>query len=571
MKSILFLTLSFLVVFISATSDIVINTDQNIADAQCNITHYDLSTLDPPFFDVDNSGFKTLDALTLTVRASRRYYLAQVNESSEDFNHDAACVNLWQLIPNPNDVTDCTVWLQAVIPWSEVRPFCGVYLDTTQSDSTHSIFRGSVLLNLWESNIPNARSTQLTRLIHSVFPFSLSFPLTVSTSQTLTVYAPVALDSAIIRQFTVRLPSASSPTTADIRLYTSIQYPFKLISPSLGVTSRNDFSISPIVETVNYLLPGEQCLATGGICEQEWIIDFNATSPPVCDFTGDYTLNFITVCEPSLGSSCPLPLDVGTNTYQSPASITFHITTEDFCPKAFADIDVHASLTSFQDDLLTISKDSFLQGDTAYFKTTVSSSSATIVGTTIQSISSPTASSTLLYQLPTGSLVPQVTVSNYPATGLTSVTTSKFSVGLTNDLFNVPVDSSSPFTFNTVSNVVFANTQGQTHTMSLEIPFTNSHPYMITTQDTPVSSRSRPVDASKSVTLGSPSVAASSSATNSIIYIAVGVAVGLALIATLVFITMRRRKAAAAVKSEQNKKPLEMTGASSAVSGSASV
>jgi len=437
-----------------------------------------------------------------------------------------------------------------------------VYLDTATSSSTWAVFRGSILIDLSEKNLPSIRQRELSRLVHSVLPFQIRFPKTVSASSDITVFSPVNLEAAIIRQFSIRTPEAETQAQSLIRLFTSIQYPFKLTLPSWGTRSRNDFNFNPTLEAADLLLANEDCLdnPTDPICEQEWKIVFDAWSPPVCDFTGDYTLEFVVRCEAGAEAHCPLQLDTTTGFKQASASVTFHITTEHFCPIVLADVDISASLHSFQDGGHTIPKTDFLQDATAYFRATVSSSVATIVETSISGITH-TDNSQLFYSRP-NNLVAGLNVVDFPRVGGVSVhpTESWFDIVLSSTLFPTPVDGQSSANLVVDLNVVFLNTEGRRVTQQLGMRVVANHPVILAD-----ATANHPVQASSDFSMiAKPSTGAPSTSSSSSISLAViiGASVGaFALIAMGVAIFIYRRRAA--TKTVE----VAMSGVSTAVSG----
>jgi hypothetical protein len=181
----------------------------------------------------------------------------------------------------------------------------------------------------------------------------------------------------------------------------------------------------------------------------------NATSPPVCNFTGDWNITFEVVCEASAASNCPLPAGQVTA-----ITVPFHLTTENFCPTVFADVRLTASLASFQEEAHTNLKDDFLSGATAYFVATVSSPDATIVETKLHTVSS---GATMLYDVGTAFSAVGFHKEEFPrSAGVGGVssrpTESFFDQVLDTTNFPVGVDSSAPFSFFVTLDVVFANT-----------------------------------------------------------------------------------------------------------------
>jgi len=305
------------------------------------------------------------------------------------------------------------------------------------------------------------RGRNLTRLIHSILPFSISFPLTVSTTHSITVYAPVVNLAAIIKQVTARGTEEQGPATADITLYTNLQYPFKLVEPQITYNNRPDLTDQTVSITTD-------CLDNANTpCEQLSLIHMKAPqSPPICDYNGDWTISYMAICENSLGNNaCPLPINPSTGRSEQLVTVTYHLTSENFCPKVLATVQASVALQSYQDQAHTIVKNDFILNDRTYWVATVSSTDASIVEVSTNAV---TVGGTTLYSTsPPPSVVnPYVNFAHTDflrSTGAVSgvsddPTHSFFEFNLDPRVFSVPVDSSQDFTVHTVLNVVFRNT-----------------------------------------------------------------------------------------------------------------
>jgi hypothetical protein len=491
-------------------------------DAQCGFIHYTLITLDPPVFLAGRSGFVIPNYLRLSVQASRRYYQVFVNMSNaqRDFYH--LCGGKFAMMPNPDDPTNCTYLLQADIAWSDASK-CGIYL--SENTDSFAYFRGSIVLDELEW-IPSVRDRNLTRSLRRVMPFVVRFPKQVSASHTITVYyhpltpGQNGLQAAIIKQLTSRTADAVAAARSNVTMYTSLEYPFLLSNPGFSYASRNDFITETPYESPTYSFPGESCAdVNNAVCEQEWAIGlFTPSSPPVCDFTGDWNMTFTVLCHQSLvtANTCPLPLVGGTP--QLSATIGFHLTTEHFCPTVFADVGLSATLTSFQDAAHTITKDNFLSGATAYFIAQAASTDATIVEVSLHSVSSALAgfgATTLYRRPPGGSQHSIIQIQEFPRVvgGVSEhPTQSWFSIVLDTSVFPVNVDSSAGFTISVTLNVVFANTgQGGFHTRQFNVLFSK-----ILAQD---NTNNSPVDAHAQVQLAPPADLGSASSVSASILV----------------------------------------------------
>jgi len=278
-----------------------------------------------------------------------------------------------------------------------------------------------------------------------------------------------------------------------------------------------------------------------------------AASPPVCDFSVVATLGFTVRCQSGEETTCPLPFVTADSVHEAPASVVLTINTENFCPQIFADVPATATLASYQDALLTIPKNDFLQGATIYFLATSASTKATIVGTSVDTVTLDFGTThDLLYDAAAPSSV-------FVTLGAHGATTAAFSVPLNAATFPVPLDGSVQFTFTVVLNLVFANTAGVVRVTQIFNPFDDA-------ADSAVSGH--PVDVAQTVSIGAspvdaPAASSSAMATNTLIYIIAGSCVGVILFATMAVI-IRRRVAA-------KKSTTEMTGASAGVTGATTI
>jgi hypothetical protein len=262
-------------------------------------------------------------------------------------------------------------------------------------------------------------------------------------------------------------------------------------------------------------------------------------------------LNFVVRCEVSAEANCPLPLNTNTGLKQSDASVTFHITTEYFCPLVLADVDIHATLSSYQDGAHIIAKDDFLQDATAYFKATVSSTVATIVECSIATITRD--DSALFYSRP-NALVSDLNVHDFPRVDGASPhpTESHFDIMLSSTLFPLPPDGQQSSEIAVVLNVIFLNTEGRRITQQLGMTLSGNHPVILV--DAPTSSHT--AQASSALQLTRPASPVSSS--SSLVYILVGSCVAALLaLGVVVFIYHRR---------SSSTKPVEVVAMSCVVS-----
>jgi len=428
----------------------------------CSFPTSALETFDPPIFDGSLSGFLSRDILTLTVTISARYFEGNFVMTGQD--NPVICGNKFLMQQNTADATNCSFLMVAQIPWSDAYPHCGiVYLN--DSDAQFTKFSGQLQVTLYE-DIGSIRGQPLTRTIQSVLGFIITFPKTATTTFTpLQVFSPAAPLGAVIQQFVVEANNDNPTPAGTVSLYTSLQYPFKILSTTVS-TSRNDLNVSIGPDPTSTLPCNDVGITlTGPICQQLFVVNINVLSIGVCNFDGSYVVNLTLVCEASYGVSCPISLNLATGLRQAFAQITFTLDTENFCPTALADIGLTATVQSFQDPSHNIVKNDFFLGQTSYDTVTVASPQATIVQTSISSI--VLLPNTVLYSNGTFFLNQiNLHIQEFPPIGnqpSTNPVQAFFDFLLTANPFSPPADSSVTQSLQVTVNVVFINTapQGQ--------------------------------------------------------------------------------------------------------------
>jgi len=414
------------------------------------------------------------------------------------------------------------------------------------------VFRGEILVDEWETIDGDFRGHPQTRLVHSVLPFYITFPKTVSTSTTVRVYSPVSNLAAIIKQVTARGVQAVTSATANIDLYTNVQYPFKLVEPSIFANNRHDLTPQHITP------PAVFCADVASqACANEWNIDMTApVSPPICNYTGDWTIHFMAICQPSLGDDhCPLPQNPITNRRELMVEVIYHLTSEDFCPKIIADIPVSATLKSYQQILPSlIPKNDFLIGARTLWIAEASSSAATIVEVSLNNVYSRDSASADTTLFPGGSAALAFAHTDYlRSTGTVPGISdfpkrSDFAFTLAATVFNVDADLSATFTIGCKLNVVFQNTDPTgaptVRTYDIILPY---KPLVMPGAETSDSEVSATSDVSlRGPTTSHPSGlgAAAGLSQTAVIGIIAGGASLLLLLAAIIIVVVRRRRAA---------------------------
>ena len=350
-------------------------TDYSGPNCQCYIDSYHLETDLQPFLNLLKSGFNIKDTLHLAVEISSKYYDTQITYKNSlnsvcDFQTPSQGVYYTETF----DPITCRNTIMAVIPWGIAWPTC---IFSRTEDSEYIIFTGEMLVKYKEDlgNLSDIRLVPLTRNMENRLPFVIKYPKNVNIQSTdIIIYSNITVQASILEQkfdSSVQLPGR-----AQIRLLTSVQFPFMIIPDnSVFGSSSNLFNVE-----WNPLGSGQyRCDDNGKMCNQLWAITINPNIQQ-CNFNDNYFFNMIFGCQPSRSQACP----IDDNTMY--ASLTFTLDSGNFCSQIVETIDAIGTMSTYKDSSYTVPKGDFLNGQTAYFKTFVSSSEASITETNIEDI-----------------------------------------------------------------------------------------------------------------------------------------------------------------------------------------
>jgi len=321
------------------------------------------------------------------------------------------------------------------------------------------------------------RSTGLSRAIHSELPFIVKFPKQTSASvSNLSAFQPPNVLAAIIRQ-EVRLDvSAVTDVDAKVRLFTSTQWPFRLETSSATVNSIPNvagLSVDSFANVVDCNDPGTADVPNPSVndadaCSQEWLLDLQVDATQLCELDGSYSVQFAAECYPSFSAQtdCPLVQD-DQGQINNQFVVDFVLDSEDFCAKVVDSVDVSASIAVYKDLAHVISASNFINGQTAYFVATATSSKVTIAKVSVDDIvvevSDPATSYAFYTDGANGAdwsaaLNLAVQNSDNPVNGNDDQAWFQFVV--TDPPFSAPVDGSVDFSVTVVLNVEFKDAQG---------------------------------------------------------------------------------------------------------------
>jgi len=139
-----------------------------------------------------------------------------------------------------------------------------------------------------------------------------------------------------------------------VELVTTFNYPYKL---NLG-----DLTLTPPGKVANYTYGKVDCtVAENQICRQRWTSLLQLT-PETCTLDGNYRMDWKVECGGGLtGTNCPLV------TGDFDANVQFSLQSENFCAEVGVEVSLRGTLTSYEDQALTITRTAFIVGRVAYF------------------------------------------------------------------------------------------------------------------------------------------------------------------------------------------------------------
>jgi len=206
----------------------------------------------------------------------------------------------------------------------------------TKTTSQGKICYDAIILITTRQKRPAIRGTPLERLVVTAKRLRFCFPtlVTVSLSTNLTVYGP----QIILRELTEQVFDPSTETTR-VRLFTSVQYPYKLEPLAPGILSSAvspvGYSITPTVAAA----AGYSCPNTKNVCEQTWDTTVSQLGS-ICLIEPTVTFNFRVICDPSYAGNCSA---INPNTY----SVQFSLASNDYCVKVVEDVQLSGTLTPY--------------------------------------------------------------------------------------------------------------------------------------------------------------------------------------------------------------------------------
>lgn len=356
----------------------------------------------------------------------------------------------------------CDNTYDGVFAWSDVlKSDDSTVLIRTDFDSL-VMFTGFIAVDMFEQLDP-LRGVNLTRWVRQKLPFRITFDTDVLvTSGEVTVQDKWNEFFAIIEQNTIIVDSTANPPSveADIVLWASVQYPFRLIEKSISV---NVAALNNPQLTVSLKEDCSPAASGDDACNQKFLI--HVALQDACTFTGRYTVDFDVECVPGVAAAdCPL------STGQT-AAVAFFIESENVCPQVVDHIVAVASAHSYataRTGFLPYSVDkhsAFTVDSMAYFEIDLDSIDGLIVETTVTMVelcfdiacSNPI----LLYDNGVTPLpAVQIQVLNYPRAPATSLLprNSDIHLFLDSSVFVVPLDGSLDFQLRVDVDVEYYNT-----------------------------------------------------------------------------------------------------------------
>jgi len=209
-----------------------------------------LDTGNTAALDEGASGLLSPNTLTLTI-TSQRYLNRQLTSIMFSPNFTSSCD---YGVSNPYWSHDQTtvpcndIWT-AQLPWSFAASSCGL-TRTDSFDSVFVVFTGTITVTM-EDTLGPLHNQSISRMVVTIVNFEVAFPKTILIdADSLTIYSTDAdlLASITSQQF-------SSPTLSGrMRLFTTLQYPYQLTSPTMsGHPPNTDAQVQLVAIAVLYL------------------------------------------------------------------------------------------------------------------------------------------------------------------------------------------------------------------------------------------------------------------------------------------------------------------------------
>lgn len=359
-----------------------------------------LETEFEPVLDVAASGFTTgvTDEFQFAFDYHRKYYDETFSTGA---NAALETVATREYTPFSAGLGPCYDGITLSLAWGDLVPFCA---RDDISDPEFVIYTCK-LITEGKEDLDPIRGEGLTRVVHNEIPVIVKFPKQVSASvSNLSAFKKPDLLAAIVRQ-EVNVDVSNLGVVAKTRIYTSVQYPFRLVNPAWDVAPpagapTTPAGINPGAAPTSVSDCGPPFPAGGDspgqpgdafACNQIWELDLDVVgganpSASVCELDGDYYFGWQAVCVPTFPSDCPLVQD-DQGQVADKYAIKFTLDSEYFCPQVVDEVDVAATLAVFKDLAHTIDASNFILGQTLYVVADVTSSKATVVGAQLDDLS----------------------------------------------------------------------------------------------------------------------------------------------------------------------------------------
>jgi len=450
------------------------NPNANLPDGTCeycfdNGTSLHLVTDHPSKLLPERCGLASNGDLELACRASQKYpktIVSILSPFTGDQPFDTEFVDQGRQLNSapahwtwsPGEL--CTNDYDGVFAWDDLlKDDDSTRLVRTDMDNL-VMFTGFVALDMFEQLEP-LRGVNLTRWMRQKLPFRIIFDTDVlMTTGEVEIHDTTNALFAIIEQKTIVVDPSSSPpaVNADIILWSSVQWPYRLVVTgiSVNVPSLNNPQLSVTLH--------EDCALVGqNDCNQKFLIHVNLQDR--CTFTGRYTVTFDIECMPGANAAqCPLPDG------QYTAEVDFDLQSENVCAQIVDEVVAIGSARSYNAARVGTQPYAiqqhygFMVNQFAYYEIDVESIDGLVVETTVTKIELcfdvGCPSPILLYN--GAALVPavQLAVIDYPRNPVTSSlpTKSDIHIFLSDTVFNVPIDGSLDFQLRVELDVEYYST-----------------------------------------------------------------------------------------------------------------
>lgn len=298
------------------------------------------------------------------------------NDGNEDADAETKCYSkfTWSVVePTETDESDCSdrTWTGTISVSDFVNGAAGCLHETIAVEDAYTDITYRFAVQNYETTAATGTigsPIYLERSVTHLMPFTLRFNTEIAVSSgNERVFSKVVSATALVESILSSRPSISDEATAKVVLFTSVQYPFKLVNPVATQVAGGLTGGSWTVAAAHNSARGYACEDVAGqdcVIAFEWTIT-DPISSPVCSFTGSYQVRFDVECVFG-ASGCPVD--------DEQVFVSFDLeSSANHCPTVVDTTEFSSSLSTYTDNSYLTEYSSFIEEDTIYAKAFVSS------------------------------------------------------------------------------------------------------------------------------------------------------------------------------------------------------